>query len=178
MKSIRTYLARGLQLFFGLAVLVFAVTLIYFEAEKKAIRKEVKESILAGIDKSELIFVAVSPFNAHELEWEHAKEFRYKNHMYDVVEQVEGGYWCWLDIKESEADKKLNNLISVALGQSSSQKNQNLLLSRLINSLYFKNPTALVLFIPISAKVVEFRHPEQHITNWATNPPVPPPEFC
>lgn len=178
MQKLRTYQDRVLQLMLLSVVVIFTFAFVRIELEKKAIHTEVKEAILGGLDKSELVFIEVTPANENELEWEHPDEFQYRGQLYDVVEKLEGGYWCWLDVKESVAEKKLDNLVGLILGQSSSHHNRALSLNRLFSSLYFNSAD---LHLPFKAAPYSLPEPPyffQNVRNWAAAPPLPPPEYC
>lgn len=159
-------------------VVVFTITCVRIKLEKKAIRTEVKEVLLGGLDKSELVFIEVTETNQTEFEWEHPEEFRYRGQLYDVVEKIEGGYWCWLDVKESAAEKTLDNLIAFVLGQSSSNHHRTMSLNRLLSSLYFNNADVDLHFRERPYLLTKSPCFVQNVRNWAAAPPLPPPEFC
>ena len=91
------------------------------------VRKEIKERIIAGLDKDELVLLKFSVVDARtKLKGKDTKEFEYYHQMYDVVEEkIEGDsifYWCWWDDEETKLEKQLERLVANALGLD--QQNQ------------------------------------------------------
>lgn len=88
--------------------------------QQKAIRREVKQAMERGLSDSELVFFSFSTEEASALEWEHDREFRYRDNMYDVVRKdtCEGRLevWCWLDDEESALKRRFDRLVRAALG--------------------------------------------------------------
>jgi hypothetical protein len=116
---------------FLLVVLIapFLGTYLWLRHEKSIVRKTVKKQLIAGLDKKELTLLEFSIEAAQrELEWEHSKEFRYKDRMYDVVYSKADGnsisYWCWLDKEETKLNKLLGALVAKALGNDPLQKDK------------------------------------------------------
>ena len=128
--------------------LVAPIVLIYASLQHKlyTVRKEVKRNIIAGLDKEDLVLLKFTTKEAeNELVWKHSKEFRYKDYMYDIVEKVTIGdttyYWCWWDYQETFLSKKLQNLLSVALGTDHNKQNQDQQLAYFLKHLYVHNTT-------------------------------------
>jgi len=119
--------------FFLLFILIVPafVTYTWLQQHKRAIKREVKWEMIAGIDKSELVFFIFSNKDVQtKLRWEHAKEFEYKNQMYDVVEKKVSKdstqLWCWWDYKETKLNKQLQILlVKVFQNDSQSKEKQN-----------------------------------------------------
>lgn len=138
-----------------LACLVLPVCglFLWMKIEKHSIRKEVKESIIAGMSKTDLVALE---FNIEEttklLKWKHSREFEYEGQMYDVVEyEITGNYityWCWKDDKESEINKKLDNLVTDAIGQNPQARKNQLRFLNFLTSLY---PQSLFAWKPLSS---------------------------
>lgn len=107
------------------------------------VRKDIKERIITGLDKDELVLLKFSTLSAQrELKWKDSKEFEYNHQMYDVVEKnIKGDsifYWCWWDDEETKLEKQLENLVANALGVDQQSRLKQ---KQLIN--YFK-----LLFCP------------------------------
>ncbi len=107
------------------------VTYTWLQKHKRAVKREVKWKMIAGIDKSELVFFTFSNKDIQtKLRWEHAKEFEYKNQMYDVVEKKilkdSTQLWCWWDYKETKLNKQLQRiLVTVFQNDSKSKEKQD-----------------------------------------------------
>ena len=88
-------------------------------------RRQIKHEIIAGIDKSELIFLSFTKKEAEQLKWKHSKEFEYKNSMYDIVEADTTNnivsYWCWWDYEETKLNKQLNKILAIFLTNNNQQ---------------------------------------------------------
>ena len=106
----------------------YFVTKHVLEFQKKAIRREVKAKINAGLKDEQLVRFA---FNKSEISskivWHKTHEFEYQNKMYDIVRKNETTdsivYFCWQDNDESEIKKKLNT-ISVLEWNKNKDKDQ------------------------------------------------------
>ena len=107
------------------------VTYTWLQKHKRSVKREVKWKMIAGIDKNELVFFTFSNKDIQtKLRWEHAKEFEYKNQMYDVVEKSiskdSTQLWCWWDYKETKLNKQLDQLlVSVFQNDSKSKEKQD-----------------------------------------------------
>lgn len=101
----------------------FGGSYILLQYQKLQIKKEIKEHIISGIDKNELVFLKLSKTESeNELLWEHSGEFEYKGEMYDIVHSEEKGdtifYWCWWDHDETRLNKQLNDLVNQTMGHN------------------------------------------------------------
>ncbi|MDA7804189.1 hypothetical protein N8987_06400 [Crocinitomix sp.] len=148
--------------------------------DKKAIRKEVKNKILKGLDKDELTFFSFTAEEIASLEWEHKEEFEYQGMMFDVVERKQVGskihFWCWQDAKESAANKALDLLIAKLMANTSENEKEDGI-TRLLSNLYFHYYAECyvhVYDIDLEAKANYYVELQ---SNFATSPPVPPPQF-
>jgi hypothetical protein len=93
-----------------------AVTYIWLQHRKAVVRKEVKWKMIAGIDKSQLVFFTFSQKESQtKLKWKHSKEFEFNGEMYDVVKKITSTdsiqYWCWWDHEETKLSKQLSKLL-------------------------------------------------------------------
>lgn len=92
------------------------VTYTWLQQHKRAVKREVKWNMIAGIDKKELVFFTFSNKDiVTKLRWEHDKEFEFQKQMYDVVEKVVAKdstkLWCWWDHDETKLNKQLQRLL-------------------------------------------------------------------
>lgn len=118
-------------------------TYTWLQHHKRAVKKEVKWKMIAGIDKKELVHFE---FSSHEintkLRWEHSKEFEYNNQMYDVVEKkiVNGKtqLWCWLDSEETILNQKLQKLLTSVFSHDAKSKDKESKVFSFYKTLYFQ----------------------------------------
>jgi hypothetical protein len=96
--------------------------------ERQLLRHEIKQQLLAGIDRAELVHWAFGPEKQAQLEWEHEGEFEYLGEMYDVVERAQRGdtlhLWCWWDHEETALNRQLQDLVQITLGQDPQRQEQ------------------------------------------------------
>lgn len=107
--------------FFLLFILIVPIgaTYLWLHQRKKAVKKEIKWKMIAGLDKKELVYFTFSKKDIEtKLRWEHSKEFEYQHQMYDVVEKKTVNdsvrLWCWWDFEETKLNKQLQSLLTVA----------------------------------------------------------------
>lgn len=91
-----------------------------FKVQQYEVRKEIKTRIKQGVPIDELVRIEVTAHNAHELDWEHSREFRYRGTMYDVVRtQVVDAqttvYYCVNDDQETELFAELDQLVQKSM---------------------------------------------------------------
>lgn len=121
------------------------------------VKKEVKQNIIAGINKTEL---QILQFHHQEVdqkvEWEHSKEFEFEGKMYDVVEKEiindSIRFFCWLDEEETELNKRLKSLLTDVYQKDVPLKMKNDLVLDFYKSLYFQN-TDLITFNQLFKKL-------------------------
>lgn len=142
-------LKRKYTAFFLLVCLVLppAAVYTYLKVQKRQVRKEVKRQMISGIDKRELVLLSFSKEDSkNELRWKHAKEFAYKDMMYDIVESRSTSdsvfYWCWPDHKETRLNKNLEKLARLALNKNQQRSDQKQRLSKFLNSIFFEETTS------------------------------------
>lgn len=149
--------------------------------QKKQIKRELKRKLIAGIDKSELVLLKFTKSQKEkELDWEHAKEFKYKGEFYDVVETKEQGdsvfYWCWWDCEETRLYQKLDELVASAFGSNMQHKHNVNRLNEFFKSLYFSEHPFLqnASFLKQSIEYTDYFILYQSLFY---SPPFPPPKF-
>lgn len=131
----------GILLLFSL-IAPLAGTYTWLHYEKQQIRKEIKNRLIAGIDRSELVLLKLARQEAETaLRWEHAHEFKYRGHMYDVAESRMQNdtflYWCWPDNAETLLNKKLDRLLAGALDHDPQRRETERQIVQFFKSLYF-----------------------------------------
>lgn len=148
-NNIFNKLKRKYTAFFLLICLALppAAVYTYLKIQKKHIRKEVKKQIISGISKRELVLLSFSKEESKKsLSWKHAKEFAYKEVMYDIVESRSTSdsvfYWCWPDHKETRLNIKLKKLALLALNKNQQRSDQKQRLSKFLNSIFFEETTS------------------------------------
>jgi hypothetical protein len=153
-------------------------TLGVFRYQKMIIRKEAKQKIFAGIDKSELelfVFHSSDPF-LNKLE--PLGEFRLKGDMYDIVSmerQDDSVYlYCWHDHEETGLDEKLDDLVSLGMANNTTNRENQQRLDHFHQTLFSPQHTRLSFLIPTFQSAIRYlfliTYRSQSIL-----PPVPPP---
>jgi len=110
-------------------VLPTLAALVFLEARKEILRKQVQQNLLSEISEEKLSVLTFSASASNsDLIWKDHKEFSYKGEMYDVVRTEKSGgkirYYCWHDVEETELNSQLENLLNLAIGTDPpSQKN-------------------------------------------------------
>jgi hypothetical protein len=160
----------------------FCGTYLGFQLEKSRVKKVVKEQILAGITKEELVkLVFAKNDTAEKLRWEHQGEFESEGKMYDIIErkysQDSITYWCWCDDDETHLKKQYKYLVAQALGSNPLKTNSKKQLIDYLKSLYYPESAnhGFTTFCPLTDKFAIFEN--QYISTSCTNPPGPPPKF-
>ncbi len=125
MKKTKLCASFGLQHFVSLMlalsfVVPFITSLTIIHYQKKQIKNQIKQSIIAGISKKDLVYFAFSNAEIfHKLHFEHPKEFEYQGYLYDIVHEEKTTdstfFWCWCDYQETQLNQKLYNLLKLAL---------------------------------------------------------------
>ncbi len=156
-------------------------TYSWLQQKKRAVKKEVKQEMIAGIDKSELVFFKFSKVELNsKLRWEHHKEFEYNHQMYDVVTRITEKdsvlLWCWWDSKETKLNIQLQQLLEVAFNNDSTTKEKQNQIIIFYKGLYYQ---PLFSWLPIGdtnktilifSKIIRYRNVFSQINS-------PPPEF-
>ena len=158
----------------------FWISYSIIQYQKYSVKKEIKEQIIIGLDKNDLVLLRFSKLEADsKLEWEHSKEFEYLGVMYDVVETLAKNdsvyYWCWKDSKETELNIKLNYLVEKTAGSDRINKDNLKRLSNFLSTLYHshKNPFDLHKNKNSSAFLFHYLNFYSSLPN---DPLIPPPK--
>jgi hypothetical protein len=174
------------QRIFGIILLITLLTPVFFSAawlhyKKKAVKREIKWRIIAGLERDELICLRFSLHDAEALlRWEHPGEFEYRGEMYDVVEQISTTdsvvFWCWWDHAETRLNRQLKNLVDYALGKDAQKQENGKRFYMFLSSLYLSSTSD---FDVISQPVFQIRFSELGFCLCAFNiqPPSPPPRL-
>lgn len=120
------------------------VTYSWLQQRKRAVKKEVKWKMIAGIDKKELVLLKFSKSEiTTKLQWKHSKEFEFNSQMYDIVDKVVSKdsikYWCWWDFEETKLNKQLDNLLVGVYQHDSKSKEKQDLLYKFYKSIFFQS---------------------------------------
>lgn len=151
----------------------------WLHQRRKAVRKEVKHQIIAGLERSELVLLSFTASELKELKWEHSKEFEFEGEMYDIVEtEVIDGvtyYWCWSDDEETALNKQLFELTNIALGLDPLQQQNKDNFQQYCKTLFYEAPCDWNLNKDLIINELPQRF--YAITSWNISPTVPPPEL-
>lgn len=133
----------------------FLGSVLWVKHQKHLVKKKVKKEIISGLDKSELIQLSFSAVQIEsELKWKHAKEFEFRNKMYDIVEQAISGdsttFWCWLDKEETTLNNRLDKLLALVWKKNEQQQSQDQHLSAFVKSLCFPPPFSFKIELGVS----------------------------
>ena len=110
-------------------VLPTLAAFLFLEVRKEVLRERVQQNLLSETSEEKLSILTFSAAEVNsELVWKDRKEFSFKGEMYDVVRTEKSGdtirYYCWHDVKETELNSQLENLLHLAIGADPpSQKN-------------------------------------------------------
>lgn len=137
--------------------------------------------MLEGISPEELVTLGFSkPEAAGMLKWKHSKEFEYGCKMYDVVYVSETAdsifYSCWEDNEETALNRKLRELVAVAMGHNQQQKERQRLVSGFFSGLFFECITEN-RYCPEKHDIL-FGNLKNFYQSSRICPPSPPPEYC
>lgn len=134
-------------LFLIFLTLPFHISCAFLLYEKHQVKSEVKERLLKGMDRKDLVFLVFSKSKFLSLVTDN--EFYYEGEMYDLVEVKEiGDYchcWCWLDREESDLNRRVSLLVSEAMGEDSENEEGENVLSDFFELLYCHEQDTLQL---------------------------------
>jgi hypothetical protein len=151
----------------------------WLQMQKRAMRKEVKHKLMAQVDKSQLVLLKFTSEEAtKQLEWEHSKEFEYQNEMYDVVSTETHGdttyYWCWWDYEETDLNRQLVNLTTLALNKD--PQHQKRQLAQFLQHLFVEEMPSYS-FLQFEKRKAKPTVVVQVLHSWNAAPPSPPPQL-
>lgn len=127
------------------------VTYTWIQQRKRAVKKEVKWKMIAGIDKKELVLLQFSKQEIQtKLHWKHPKEFEFNHQMYDIVSQKSTkdsiAYWCWWDFEETKLNQQLLHLVAHQLQHDFPLTEKQSQLVDFYKSFFFQEPLEWQVF--------------------------------
>lgn len=165
-----------------LLVLIVPVlsTLCFLSYQKHQVRRQVKRQIIAGISKDQLVLLKFTQQDSANLEWKHAKEFKYQGYFYDIVEKEHHNdttyFWCWWDYEETQLSKQLENVFVHAFAKnraaSKSKSAFYTFYSKLFAEEFFEFKYRQ--FSVVKKHIYRYLH---SILSHQSEPPTPPPDF-
>lgn len=131
---------KGILLLFALIASTL-LSFIWLSYQKYEIKGEVRKMISNGIEEEELVLLKFTKEESEtKLKWEHAREFSYKQKMYDIVEsQIVGDsvfYLCWKDQKETNVNNNLKMIANKFFNCKSQQDQKKDQINNFYKSLY------------------------------------------
>lgn len=169
-----------LMIFCFVAPVVTIFVVLHYQ--KKAIKKEVKWKMIAGIDKDELVLLKFTEEEKKsQLNWEHSKEFEYNGEMYDVVEKKVVGdttfYWVWWDHEETKLNQQLNNLFAKVMGNHPKNQDQQKRFHQFFKTLYCSDFHQKQSFVSDELRRSTFSYLNFYQSTFYS-PSLPPPDVC
>lgn len=163
-----------------LFVAPLGLTFSILKVKQWQVREQIKQEILLGMDKGELVQFSFSKQESDELDWEHEREFMYNGQSYDVVEkEVKGDsitYYVWWDKVETRIKTQLAELVAIAMNSDGEQQSNQNQLDKLLKSVYWKNLT-LELTNEEAEGTINVGPVLQQYNSLQWAPPVPPPLY-
>ena len=127
-------------------ILPFYISYAFLLYEKHQVKSEIKERLLNGIDRKELVLFVLSPSD-YQAVIASEKEWHYAGDEYDLVDAEKIGEhyhcWFWLDSEESELNHQLSLLLSESMGEDAENEEGGNLLSDFFELLYCHDYDAL-----------------------------------
>ena len=169
--------------FLFLFFLPVSSTYISFKFRQYHIRKEIKHHIISGVSANELVLLKI-PVSLEEnptddFKHMHAREFRYKGIMYDVVKQENRQdttlYWCIRDKQETALFAGLDDMVNRAMRNSPAQQAAEEMLDQFLDSLYLSENTHQLNHPLAKLYTPSAYSSERGIIN-TTDPLTPPPQ--
>lgn len=153
----------------------------YSGVVKHQIKKQVKQSIAAGLKKSELHFLKFSKSEIDEkVNWKHDGEFEFNGFMYDIVERDQSSdsllFWCWLDKVETELNIKVKKLTELAFGENQQHHENKQKVNQFYQNLFCSDIHNISIQEPIIKEVQEFYF-ASFFPSGKLNVDSPPPEL-
>ncbi|MDD2965102.1 MAG: hypothetical protein PHQ65_02110 [Bacteroidales bacterium] len=157
------------------------VVVVGYQQTRYAVRKAVKQQMIAGMDRSRLTMLVLAKTDAEGLlRWEHSREFEYKGAMYDVVEASSDSdsvrYLCWPDHHETRLNRQLRHLVNLAMGSNPRSQREHTRLFDFLSKLF---PAGYSTASPASpsACLVSFASPEKNFSSRNPETDLPPPRL-
>ncbi len=170
--------------FFLLFILIVPIgaTYLWLHQRKKAVKREIKWKMIAGLDKKELVYFTFSKKDIEtKLRWEHSKEFEYQHQMFDVVEKKTVNdsvhLWCWWDFEETKLNKQLQSLLIVAFQNDTKTTQKKEHVFGFYKLLYFQNEFSWQPFVETQVKRVSISK-ENYYQSVPSIISLPPPEVA
>ena len=157
---------------------------LWLRYERKMVRREVKATLLKGLDKKELVLLAFTEAEDKVLlQWEHSGEFTFSHQKYDIVSRKKVGkkmrYWCWKDTKESAIDQKITELTRRAWGNNPQKDKQHKIATETVKSIHHFASPELVFELDFDLFEKPIFYYSEKLTVKTVVSSVPPPEaFC
>lgn len=157
------------------------VTFGWLHYRKSIEKHSVKERMIEGINKNELVQFRFTKTDLKtKLDWKHPREFEYNDRMYDIVETETYGdtviYWCWQDDKETQLNRQIGHLVTKVLDADPEKREKQDRMLSFFSMLFFQESLGWPVPHPaISDKLLPY-----NATFPASNtipPPVPPPQY-
>jgi hypothetical protein len=156
--------------------------LILFNIQQNQASEDIKEKILSGIPKENLVLLKI-PLKVQSNDPSvfkkiHAKEFRYNGIMYDIVSQKQVGKTTWFYcVKDKKETNLVDHLMKIEQKNNSKnplEKNKTQTLERLLLSLYefSNNDMILTENFKTTPKTSYFFS----LKLWTKQPHLPPPK--
>lgn len=177
MQKIRYHTLGLITVSLALVIALLVGYFIQLKIEKETIRSAVKTKIFEGLDRSALVFIALSNENDPSFQWKEELEFSLHGNCYDIVESTsyngEQGYWCWLDKDESDVEVKINALCALRLRNHPAAPSRELTIETLLNSLYFHANDGILISEkkPTLFKITTLTEPLNTVDHLPTTPP-------
>lgn len=149
--------------------------------QQKQVRREVKQKMIAGINKDELILLTFQKSELKtKLKWKHRREFQFQGEFYDIVEKrIQGdsiSYWCWWDNEETLLSRKLDHLMALHWSQDKNHKQDKEQIDYFYKSLYFEELPQPKTRFHSALKATDWSYKEV-MQSIAFAPHVPPPRI-
>jgi hypothetical protein len=154
---------------------------LWLQVRRAWVRHEVKVTLMAGLEKEDLVLFKISQKTQPEdFVWKHKTEFACGNQLYDVVIQEEHGdtlyLWCFWDEKESIIHQRLDRLAESAQQNDPLQHSKHKQLISFFKTLFCHPQAEAVPYRLANTTQNEFRYPDRN-TRKGYPPPAPPPQI-
>jgi hypothetical protein len=133
---------------------------VYFQFERRNIRKEIKTRLKAGVPKEDLVEFRFSSLEFKQLEWRKSNEFVWESHFYDIIEKQNKSHdsvalKCISDKQEDKLFASLGMMVSSGLHK----KHPN------SSPVHWKSLTDVMYILPVQLtfKVRQIRTSQEHL---------------